>query len=145
MFNIPFFSTSTKQKTNKLRGPYSASELYRMSDCHLSAKFNANFWGWKDVAWSARRITHGRYSQFSIPEPIRLFHVAPHLSSRGWVDPVADPLLRKKICSAGNRTRGLWVSSQELWLLDYRGSPPHKCPINIKGRIDIMILILTQP
>jgi hypothetical protein len=42
------------------------------------------------------------------------FQVAPHLSSRGWVDPVPDPLLLRKSGSAGNRTRGLWVCSQEV-------------------------------
>jgi hypothetical protein len=31
--------------------------------------------------------------------------VAPHLSSRGWMDPVPDPLLLRKPGSAGNRTR----------------------------------------
>jgi hypothetical protein len=42
-------------------------------------------------------------------------------SHKGWVDPVLDPLLLRKPGSAGNRTRDLWVSSQELWLLDHRG------------------------
>jgi hypothetical protein len=32
-------------QTNKLRGPQSASELYRLSDRHLSTKFRANFCG----------------------------------------------------------------------------------------------------
>jgi hypothetical protein len=48
------------------------------------------------------------------------FQLAPHLSSRGWMDPVPDPLLRRKFCSAGNRTKDLWVSNQELWPLDHR-------------------------
>jgi hypothetical protein len=72
------------------------------------------------VAWSAQRITTtvnlgflDRTSYFSI-------QVAPQLSSRGWVDPVPDPLLRKS-GSAGNRTRNLWICSQELWALDHRG------------------------
>jgi hypothetical protein len=47
------------------------------------------------------------------------FQVAPHLSSRSWVDPVPGP--RLLICgSAGNRTRDLWVCSQEHWPLDHR-------------------------
>jgi hypothetical protein len=50
-----------------------------------------------------------------------LFQVAPHLSSRGWVGPVQNPLLLRKSGSAGNRTRDLWVCSQQLWLLDHRG------------------------
>jgi hypothetical protein len=33
------------------------------------------------------------------------FHVAPHLSPRGRVDPVPDPVLLRKSGSAGNRTR----------------------------------------
>jgi hypothetical protein len=37
------------------------------------------------------------------------------------VDPVPDPLLLRKSDSAGNRTRDLWICSQELWPLDHRG------------------------
>jgi hypothetical protein len=37
------------------------------------------------------------------------------------VDTAPDPLLLRKSCSAGNRSRGFWVCSQELWLLDHRG------------------------
>jgi hypothetical protein len=48
-----------------------------------------------------------------------LFQVAPQLYSRGWVDPVPDPLLRKS-SSAGNATRTSG-SVQELWPLDHRG------------------------
>jgi hypothetical protein len=44
------------------------------------------------------------------------FHVAPQLYSRGWVDPVADPLLARK--------SALWICSQELWPLDHRGGQP---------------------
>jgi hypothetical protein len=44
------------------------------------------------------------YSRFSRQEPLRFYHVAPQLYSRGWVDPVPDPLLFFP-GSAGNRTR----------------------------------------
>jgi hypothetical protein len=54
--------------------------------------------------------------RFSWPEPL-LFH----LSSRGWVDPVPDPLFLRKSGSAGNRTRNLWIFSRKLWPLDHRG------------------------
>jgi hypothetical protein len=47
------------------------------------------------------------YSQFSRPEPLLL---APQLYSRGWVDPVPDPLLLRKSGSAGNGNRDLWIS-----------------------------------
>jgi hypothetical protein len=49
------------------------------------------------------------------------FQVASHLTSRGWVDPVSEPLLLRKSGIAGNRTRDLWVCSRELWPLDHRG------------------------
>jgi hypothetical protein len=35
------------------------------------------------------------------------FQIVPHLSSRGRVDPVPDPLLLRKSGGAGNRTRDL--------------------------------------
>jgi hypothetical protein len=40
--------------------------------------------------------------------------VAPQLSSRGWVDPVPEPLLLRKSGRAGNQTRDLWIWSQKL-------------------------------
>jgi hypothetical protein len=39
------YSTLSYYKTNKLRGPKSASELYRLIDRHLSMKFSVNFCG----------------------------------------------------------------------------------------------------
>jgi hypothetical protein len=47
------------------------------------------------------------------------FQVDPYLSSRGWVDPVPDPLLLRKSGSARNRTRDVCVWSQKLWPLDH--------------------------
>jgi hypothetical protein len=52
------------------------------------------------------------------------FQVAPHLSSRGWVDPVIYPLFVRTSGSAGNRARNIWICSQELWPLDHRGVQP---------------------
>jgi len=45
------------------------------------------------------------------------------LTSRGWVDPVPDPLLLRKSGSAGDRTRDLCICSQKLSPLDHRGGP----------------------
>jgi hypothetical protein len=45
--------------------------------------------------------------------------VAPQLSSRGWVDTTQDPLLLRKSGNAGNRTRDLYICSQEHWPLDH--------------------------
>jgi hypothetical protein len=42
-------------------------------------------------------------------------------SSRGWMDPVSDLLLLRKSDSTGNRTRNLWICSQDLWPVDHRG------------------------
>jgi hypothetical protein len=50
----------SKTNKNKLRGLYSASELYRLSHRHLFAKLIANVYGWRGVPWSARRTPHGR-------------------------------------------------------------------------------------
>jgi hypothetical protein len=41
------------------------------------------------------------------------------------VDPVPDPLLRRKFSSAENRTRNLCVCSHELRPLDHSGCPIH--------------------
>jgi hypothetical protein len=42
------------------------------------------------------------------------------------MDPVPDPLLLRISGSAGNRTRVLWICSQELWSLDHRGIKHNK-------------------
>jgi hypothetical protein len=48
------------------------------------------------------------------------FQVALQLSSRGWVDPVPNPLYLTKWGSAGNRNRDLWNCSEVLWPIDHR-------------------------
>jgi hypothetical protein len=45
------------------------------------------------------------YSRISRQEPPLVYQVAPQLYSRGWLDPVPDPLLFFSSGSAGNRTR----------------------------------------
>jgi hypothetical protein len=84
-----------EHKTNELRG-------FSPQARRIPTAVNFGFLGWS------------RY--FSI-------QVAPQLSSRGWVDPVPDPLLLRKSGIARNRTRDLWIRSQELWPLDHRGGP----------------------
>jgi hypothetical protein len=69
-----------------------------------------------------KKDPNGRSFRFSRPEPLLSFQLAPQLSSRGWVDPVANPLLRKS-GSAGNQTRDLCICSQDLWPLNHRGCP----------------------
>jgi hypothetical protein len=38
------------------------------------------------------------------------------------MDHVPDPILLRKSGSAGNRTRDLWICSQELWPLDHKNN-----------------------
>jgi hypothetical protein len=77
----------------------------------------------ESVAWSAQRIATAVNMVFLDRSRYYSIQVAPQLSSRGWVGPVPDPLLLRKSASAGNRTRDLWICSQELWPLDYGGGP----------------------
>jgi hypothetical protein len=57
--------------------------------------------------------SQGRKSRFSKPEPLFFFQAAPQLSSRGWVDPVPDPLLLRKSGSARNRRIPLSTSRNQ--------------------------------
>jgi hypothetical protein len=77
----------------------------------------ANFCG-EVVAWSVQWIPPVVTLGFLDRSRYYFFQVAPQLSSRGWVDPVPDPLLLRKSGSAGNRTQNLWICSQKLWPLD---------------------------
>jgi hypothetical protein len=64
------------------------------------------------------------YSRFSRQEPLLFYQVAPQLYSRGWVDPVPDPLLIFFWwCRESNP--GLRICSQELCPLDHRGGQWH--------------------
>jgi hypothetical protein len=67
--------------------------------------------------------SYGRWSRFSRPEPLLFFHASPQLSSRGGVDPVLDKIFLWKSGSTENRTRNLWICSQELGPLDHWGGP----------------------
>jgi hypothetical protein len=114
----------------------SASELYQPSDCRLSAKLVPTFevrgccvvstmnphgsiLGFLDPTTFAVReycvvsttYPHGCILGFLDRSRYYFFQVAPQLYSRGWVDPVPDPLLLRKSGSARNRTLHL---SQEL-------------------------------
>jgi hypothetical protein len=99
---------------------WSASELCRPSDRRLLAK-SCQLLRIEGVAWSAQRIPPIVSLGFLDGSRYLFFQVAPQLSSRGWVDPVPDPLLLGKSGSAGNLTQDLWICSQKLWPLDHRG------------------------
>jgi hypothetical protein len=84
----------------------------RRSDCQLLRIEGAR--------WSAWRIPTAVFS-ISRQEPLLFYQVAPQLYSRGWVDPVPDPLLFFLVVLESNP--GLRICSQELWPLDHRGGP----------------------
>jgi hypothetical protein len=93
-----------KQTKNKLRGLTSAGELYRPSDCRLSAKLVPNFAD-RGCCVVSRTDPYGLILGFLDRSRYYFFQVAPQLYSRGSVDSVPDPLLLRKPGSAGNRTR----------------------------------------
>jgi hypothetical protein len=82
---------------------------------------STNFLRIEDIAWSAQRIPTVVNLYFLDRSRYIFFQVAPQLFSRGWVDPVPNPLLFRKSGSAENETRDLWICSQKLWPLDHRG------------------------
>jgi hypothetical protein len=94
--------------------------ICRSSDRRLLAKY-CQLLRIEGVAGSAQRIPTVVNLDFLDLSRYFFFQVAPELSSRGWVDPVPDPLLLRKSGSAVNRTRDLWICSQKLWPLDHRG------------------------
>jgi hypothetical protein len=81
-----------KKNKNKLHGlspranyTYRATAASRRSDCQLLRI--------KGATWSAWRIPTAVFSRFSRQKPLLLYQVAPQSYSRGWVNPVPDPLL----------------------------------------------------
>jgi hypothetical protein len=84
--------------------PESESELYRPSGRRLSAKLVAIFANRGCYVVSVTYL-YGRILGFLDRSCYFFFQVAPQLYSRGWVNPVPDPLLHRKYGSAGNRIR----------------------------------------
>jgi hypothetical protein len=84
--------------------PESASELYRWSGSRFPAKLMPTF---ADRGCYVVSVTdpYGRILDFLDQSRCFSFQAAPQLYSRGWEDPVPDPLLLRKSDSAGNRTR----------------------------------------
>jgi hypothetical protein len=117
-----FRNVVTRHRQNHLESPwpYSASELYWPSDRRLSAKLVPTFAD-RGCRMVSTTDPHGRILGFLDRSSYFSIQVAPQLYSRGWVDPIPDPLLLKKSGGAGNRTRDLWICSQALLALDHRG------------------------
>jgi hypothetical protein len=96
------FSHAIKKKQNSVPG--SASELHRLSDCLMSAKSMPTF---EDRGCHMVNMMdpYSHIHCFLDWSHYFFFQVASQLYSRGWVDPVPDPLLLRKSGSTGNRTR----------------------------------------
>jgi hypothetical protein len=65
--------------------------------------------------------SYGRILGFLDRSRYCFFQASPQLYSRGWVDPVPDPLLLRKSGNAGNRTRtsGFAARNSDYWTLLY--------------------------
>jgi hypothetical protein len=91
----------------------------------------------EDVAWSGQRILTAVNLGFLDRSHHFFIQVVPQLSSRGWVDPVPDPLPLKKSGRAGNRTWDLWICSQKLWPLDHIGG---RCILTLFNSIQLSFI-----
>jgi hypothetical protein len=119
--------------------PEPANEPYPPSKRHLSVNLVPTF---ADRGCHAVSVTdpYGRIFGFLDRSFYFFFQAAPQLYSRGWVDPVPDPLLLRKSGSAEKRTPGRWICSQELWPLDHRGGQVNN---NISVKFPPFLVILT--
>jgi hypothetical protein len=91
-------------------------ELYRPSDRRLSAKLMPTLADRGCRVVSATNPPQSLISGF-LDRSRHFLEIAPQLPSRGWVDPVLDPLLLwKKSGNAGNRTR---TSGSVAWNSDH--------------------------
>jgi hypothetical protein len=113
----------------------SSQQKYTNLTLHLAINTKLVNWKLNSIAWVRERTIPSERSPLvsevsannvvSLTDPygcIRgfldrsryfFFQVAPQLYSRGWVDLVPNPLLLRISGSAGNRTRNLWICSQE--------------------------------
>jgi hypothetical protein len=108
----------TKAKLNSVA--LVCKQTTRPSNHHLSAKLVPTF---ADRSHRLVRamVPHSHILSFLDRSCYYFFQVAPWLYSRSCMDPVPDPLLLRKSDSARNRTRDLWICSQELCPLGHRG------------------------
>jgi hypothetical protein len=111
------FETQTNKQTNSVA--FSPQANYTDRETTSCRRSKCKVLLIDGVAWSAQRIPTAVNLGFLVQSCYFSTQVALQLSSRGWVDPVPEPLLLRS--SAGNRTRVLWICSQELWPLDHRG------------------------
>jgi hypothetical protein len=82
----------------------SASKLYSSSDHRLSAKLVPSSED-RECRVVSTANSYGHILDFLDRSRYYVFQVAPQLYSRGWVDPVPEPLLLRKFGRAENRTK----------------------------------------
>jgi hypothetical protein len=87
-----------------------ATAACQRSDCQLLRIEGATWLAWNPYGRILGFLDRSRYI---------LFQVASQLYSRGWVDPVPDPVLFFLVVPGIEP--GLRICSQELWPLDHRG------------------------
>jgi hypothetical protein len=86
----------------------------------LVGEVSANFCGWRVSLGQCSRSPQ-LYSQFLNWNRYYFFQVPSQLYSRGWVDPVPDPLLLRS-GSSGTRMRTSGSVARNSWPLDHRDS-----------------------
>jgi hypothetical protein len=119
-YYITWHSVKASDKKNSL--PESASELYRPSVHRLSTKLVTTF--------AVRGVPHGQrygslqlYSQFYRPEPLLFLPSSSSIVLTRLSRPHSRPTTSQKIWQRQNSNPDLWICSQELWPLGYRGGP----------------------
>jgi hypothetical protein len=100
MYFVWFVTKCQRNTINPAPWPESASELYRPSDHRMSTKLVPIF---SDRGCHAVIVTdpYGRILVSLVRSRYLFLQVAPQLYSRGWVDPVPDPLLKKNTVAPG--------------------------------------------
>jgi hypothetical protein len=98
----------------------SNSNIYTKRIAGLSSRANYTDQAARGCRVVSATYPYGRILGFLDWSRYYFSQVATKLYSRGWVDTVPDLLLLRKSGSAGNRTRDLWICSQEHWPLDHR-------------------------
>jgi hypothetical protein len=80
----------------------------------LVGEVSANFYGLERCRVVSTADPLQPYSRFLDQSRYFFFQVAPQLYSRGGLDPAPDLLLLRESSRTGNRTRDVWICSQEL-------------------------------
>jgi hypothetical protein len=103
-YSARLFPSDTVDEQKKNSVATVLERLYRLGDRRLSAKLVPTF---ADRSCHVVIVTdpYGGTLGFLDRSRYFFFQVAPQLYTRGWVDPVPDPILLRKYGSDGNRTQ----------------------------------------